>query len=256
MKFIALPKLVLWVFCFAFAAPVFELPCSLLAQEKTDSESKLYSMVLQAITKGDVQTLEQLLRNGADPNATGEKGETVLHAAVRLSGDFSTGYGLVKALLAHGANPNQPNNEGMTPVFTAALHGSEAVTAALLEAGGDPYISAQGLTPFEVALMEGNDGAASAMEKVAEYTPSRTLLGRSKAELAISAAFNKAVGRILKNAESMTEDERREALITAINQLSNLSEEQRKGLVQTIIEQMELHKLPKDRQGSSCQTCP
>jgi ankyrin repeat protein len=89
-----------------------------------------------------------LLDRGADPNA-GTVGYTALHAAV-LRGDLA----LVRALLAHGANPNAPlakgtpsryyskdyafneNLVGASPLWLAARFGEPAVVRALAEAGG------------------------------------------------------------------------------------------------------------------------
>jgi ankyrin len=67
------------------------------------------SALIVAAHSGHTRVAEMLLDKGADANA-GAVGYTALHAAV-LRGDLA----LVKALIAHGANPNAPITKG-TPV--------------------------------------------------------------------------------------------------------------------------------------------
>ncbi len=94
-----------------------------------------------------------LLDNGADPNAAGA-GYTAMHAAV-LRDDV----GLVKALLAHGANPNAritkatpvPRESqyymlptpllGATPFFLAAKFAEADIMRLLAAAGADPLFT-------------------------------------------------------------------------------------------------------------------
>jgi ankyrin repeat protein len=145
---------------------------------------------------GHPEVVELLLGSGADPNVKDANGFTSLHHAVRDSD-----YGLdpaakavslltVKALLAHGADPNgrlqldkqkvaaeikaQGNTgarakrtaititeielEGATPVVLAAECNNLEVVKALVEAGGDPNIpTAQGTTALILASGAGTD---------------------------------------------------------------------------------------------------
>jgi len=105
-----------------------------------------------------------LLDKGADANARGA-GYTVLHAAV-LRGNLE----LVKASLAHGANPNIPlangtpvrrssadfflpaSLVGATPLLLAAQYASVDMMRALVANGADPRLAAKdGTTPLIAA---------------------------------------------------------------------------------------------------------
>ena len=109
---------------------------------------------------------EDAARQGRRPNAAGA-GYTALHAAV-LRGDLD----LVKALLAHGANPNAPLAKGTpsryyskdwalnasalvgsTPLWQAARYGDVPVMRALAAAGADPKVAyADGSTILIVSV--------------------------------------------------------------------------------------------------------
>ena len=82
----------------------------------------------------DIKRLDWLLKNGADVDRT-STGETALHAAVR--GDSREAIDL---LLAAGANPNQQDVDGWTPLFGAC---SREVIRTLRLAGADPRITDQ-----------------------------------------------------------------------------------------------------------------
>jgi ankyrin repeat protein len=91
-----------------------------------------------------------LLDKGADPNQTDSKGFTSLHYAAMRRNMLE----LVKALLAHGANPNarlpkdapeqggvtEMSINGATPLFLAAAAGNANAIRALAAAGADPSI--------------------------------------------------------------------------------------------------------------------
>jgi len=64
-----------------------------------------------------VDVVRDLLNAGADPTVTDVYGDTPLHAVAKFwaekqSSDVNE---VVELLLAHGADPKQPNNEGLTP---------------------------------------------------------------------------------------------------------------------------------------------
>jgi ankyrin repeat protein len=120
--------------------------------------------LIEAAHSGNEDVGILLLENGADPNA-GDVGYTALHAAVLRSGTR-----LVRALLAHGANPNlhmtkgtpvRRNSEdfelpatliGATPYFLAAKFLEPAIMGALASAGADVHLSMKsGDTPLMAA---------------------------------------------------------------------------------------------------------
>jgi len=107
-----------------------------------------------------------LLDKGTNPNLVDEGGRTALHFAA-LNAKRAD---LVKAILAHGANPNarttrdSPRNlnagvsfKGATPLFFAASRGNVEGVRALIAGGADPFITTDDKTaPLHVAAWGGN----------------------------------------------------------------------------------------------------
>lgn len=151
----------------------------------------LAKLLAEAVVKGQEDTVEMLLSNGANVNANLPSGSTALDLAAlkgqdavvklliakgadvnsrnrlgtmplydaALSGHLTT----VAILLAQGAEINaQESQSGTTALYAAASFGHEDVAALLLERGADPNIcSKQGASPLHVALKNGNVGIAN-----------------------------------------------------------------------------------------------
>jgi len=148
------------------------------------------SPILVAILNGHYTLANFLLEHGADPNAIDGKGRAALYAAVDMRNlewstrpapperDPLTELDLIKALLAHGANPNarltkkiplrgQPsfdgrwaNMIGATPFWRAAQSDDVTVMRLLKDKGADPLLSTTDhTTPLMVAAGVGwSDG--------------------------------------------------------------------------------------------------
>jgi len=130
-----------------------------------------------ASAMGHAEAVAALLDNGADPNAMDGRGYTSLHLVVRDSDygiDLKSKDAIVKivrALLAHGANPNvrlkqqKPHKtvtevtlQGATPLLLAAEVNNLDAVKALLESGADPSIPTEkGTTPLILAAGAGTD---------------------------------------------------------------------------------------------------
>jgi ankyrin len=90
------------------------------------------SDVADAVMHGDAAALRKLLTQKADVNAPQGDGATALHWAVYRD-DLET----VDLLLKAGANPKTANSFGATPLSLAAENGNAPITKRLLDGGAD-----------------------------------------------------------------------------------------------------------------------
>lgn len=173
-----------------------------IEKEKTErsiapaQQRQLDGDLRQAVTSGNVQQIEVLLRSGADPNAIDAAGRDAIIAAswrgremvveflIERGVDIDTrdfegrtplawaainGYAsITEDLLSQRADPNASDEEGVTPLMRAAWNGHEDVVLALLKQGANPDIrDAQGKTARDRALEERWDRVARILEREA-----------------------------------------------------------------------------------------
>ncbi len=138
-----------------------------------------------AIINGHFDTAVALLEKGADPNGADRNGMTPLYAAVDmhtiqtvwgrpmpLLEDPTDPVGMVRALLAHGADPDiqlkrpiigrhtrntgDPSlSDGTTALARAAKSGDTKVMKVLLEGGANPYLTQADLTTVAMIAASG-----------------------------------------------------------------------------------------------------
>jgi ankyrin repeat protein len=97
-----------------------------------------------AALKGDVQTVEALIKTGANVNATNQAGATPLHYGVGTER-------VVALLLEAGANPNACSITGNTPLHSAAARPDAfAQVKRLLEAGAQVNAVRPAQDPFDI----------------------------------------------------------------------------------------------------------
>lgn len=111
--------------------------------------------LVNAVKKGDKETVRALLKQHADVNAAEPDGATALAWAVHRD-DLETADLLLKA----GANVNAANDYGVTALSLACTNRNAAMLEALLKAGGNPNIAQwTGETPLmtcsSTGLLEG-----------------------------------------------------------------------------------------------------
>ncbi|KAI4377359.1 hypothetical protein MLD38_014999 [Melastoma candidum] len=85
-----------------------------------------------AALRGDEALLSQLLRRGLDPNEPDNNGRTPLHIAASKGSENCT-----MLLLDYGANPNKRDSDGSVPVWEAMVGSHEAVVNLLVENGAE-----------------------------------------------------------------------------------------------------------------------
>jgi ankyrin repeat protein len=120
---------------------------------------------------GRVEVAHRLLAAGAEPSTPSRDRFlqiTPLGAAVATtpgvpqpSDDEDVVLALVRLLLEHGAEPDHPRLDGMTPLHAAAWRGLGRVAQELLDAGADRSATATGgphagQTPADTALAQGH----------------------------------------------------------------------------------------------------
>ena len=112
-----------------------------------------------AAGKGDVASVERLLKSGADVNAQQADGATALQWAA-YHGDSK----LIERLLKAGAKPGLANHNGASPLWLAATRGDAAAIRALLKGGADANEALPlGRRPLMLAARTGNVDAVRAL---------------------------------------------------------------------------------------------
>ena len=118
----------------------------------TEAELAAYDGLHRAAAEGDVDAIERLRGDGADPNARDDFGRTPLHVAV-----FAGKREAVLALVRRGANPQAYDNEHVDALTIAAAQGDREMVALLLWLGADPEaVTGTGDRSALIAAARGN----------------------------------------------------------------------------------------------------
>ena len=110
--------------------------------------------LMTAIIAGNEDTVKLLLKMHADVNIAGEQRRTCLHYAALHNRDA-----VITILLLRRSPDLEPQDEnGLTPLFTAAFHANDAVARVLLKHGAEIEAKeANGWTALHYASMQANN---------------------------------------------------------------------------------------------------
>jgi ankyrin repeat protein len=115
--------------------------------------------LIDAVKRQDRAAVRRLLDQRADVRAKQPDGATVLHWAAHWD-DLET----IDLLLRAGAEPNAANDFGVTPLSIACTNASAPMVERLLAAGANPNaLSAAGESPLMIASRAGSAGAVKAL---------------------------------------------------------------------------------------------
>lgn len=134
---------------------------NLLASNPAAAATEPFMAAFAALKSGDAPGFQALLRT--NPHLSGERGtngNTLLNLAVSFAGrkDWAGGHAPLEALLAAGADVNESNDRGWTPLHAAAYANLPQIAALLIEKGAalDAEAHGAGGTPLIAALFWGH----------------------------------------------------------------------------------------------------
>lgn len=149
------------------------------------------TLLLNALTGGNIEFAKTLIDHGADPNVRDELGNTPLHLAA------GRGTEIVSQLLAAGADPSATNHRGATALFDAR---SPEVAHALLHAGMP--IDARDRNGNTAIMRIAQSGTRATVLAVLEHNPDISIRNESNRTFAqlLTARFGGAADVIPKTA--------------------------------------------------------
>ena len=134
---------------------------NLLASASNPETTEPFLAAFHALQKHDVAALNSLLQHQPQlVKQRGTNGNTLLNLAVSVSARISRekAMSMLDALLTAGADVNDPNDRGSTPLHQAAYSNQSEIATALIERGADLDLEAHGSggTPLIFALFWGH----------------------------------------------------------------------------------------------------
>lgn len=166
--------------------------CKCIEWQQQGQDQKLR----QAAKTADTEKLEQLLKNGANPNAAFYKKETLTglliqqykrsNAAQRVSIENA-----VSLLLRCGADPNALHH-GFTPLQIATGQGSQVIVSRLLTFGANPNKETRaGLAPIWQAVYDNNYTIGLTLLKAGANPNAKNTLGQTPLEYLKSKGYSR-----------------------------------------------------------------
>uniref|UniRef100_A0A6J0SS47 Ankyrin repeat and LEM domain-containing protein 1 isoform X1 n=1 Tax=Pogona vitticeps TaxID=103695 RepID=A0A6J0SS47_9SAUR len=136
---------------------------------RAPSRGKMVSGALQLETKlcealqgGEDAMVENLLRQGADPNRVLSGGIAAIHLAAGM--EQVSGIRCLARILQYGGDPNVKSVDGLTPLHVAASWGHDTRLRLLLMEGGNPWLEDQeGNTVLDLARKHRNEACVQTL---------------------------------------------------------------------------------------------
>ncbi|XP_065146952.1 uncharacterized protein [Paramisgurnus dabryanus] len=133
------------------------------------SRNQIETLLIEAVNQTDARCVENLLCQGANPNAIIQEGVAAVHLAAGKESE--RGLRCLRLILQHGADPNLRTSEDLTPLHIAASWGCYQNLRLLLRNGGDPNLKDQdGNKPSDLAEQEENSKCASLLQEYEAHT--------------------------------------------------------------------------------------
>ncbi len=105
----------------------------------------------KAAFRGNLNEIKELLASGADPNDPDKKGLTPLMLATQKRHKD-----VMAALISHGADVNAKLNHGFTALFYPCMFGGADLAKLLIDSGADVNAREDGNTPLMWAAFRGH----------------------------------------------------------------------------------------------------
>ena len=143
---------------------------NLLASSSNPEATEPFLAAFRALEARDSAKLDLLLRRHPQlVRERGTNGNTLLNLAVSLGAkaDINVATGFVNSLLMAGADVNDANDRGWTPLHQAAYSNQSAIANALIERGAESESDAHGSggTPLIMALFWGHREVADELSR-------------------------------------------------------------------------------------------
>jgi ankyrin repeat protein len=182
-------------------------------------DQPVLSAVAQAIVKNDQDAIRTAAKALPDLRAPGRDGSTLLYFAVTQSWQRPELVEAIRTLLSLGADPNYTNGKRNSFAMANAVHASEPVLRAMLEAGGNPdtrnefgepmilknwylgYFPNQARSRFELLLDHGADVNSTMPETASDSAGYTLLLYRTKMGLDDNRAYADALTLLERGAD-------------------------------------------------------
>jgi ankyrin repeat protein len=149
---------------------------------------------MYAVLYSDVATLEQLLKQGADPNKHNDTNATALMWA-------ATDLDKTKLLVDNGADVNARSNDFRTPLMIAAIRqGNAAVVKLLLDRGANPNPNARPLTESSPLIQAATAGDAEMMQLLLDHGADVKTAAQPALSMAITTRCSKCVDLLVGKA--------------------------------------------------------